>query len=358
MNREVFNNRLRQIVLLLIIIFFGCMLISEMSIFIPGVLGAITLYILSRNLYFQLIYHRKWKKGLTALLFIIGFLVIFAIPFYFAITLVSPKVSELVNNKEQVISNVKTIANKMQMATGITLLSEKSTENLSEKVSSFLPRILNSTTLVISNLAIMFFLMYFLLVGGREVEKALGKIIPLKPKNIALLASETKMMIKANALGIPVICIVQGIFAALGYWLFGVEDWGMWAFLTGVFAFFPVVGTMIIWVPVCLILYSSGSSTAALGLVAYSIIIIGNVDYIARLSLLKRMGDVHPVITIMGVIIGLGLFGFVGLVFGPLLISYFLILVKIYINEFSEEYTTEELETNTNQENHHNKEIT
>ena len=204
----------------------------------------------------------------------------------------------------------------------------------------------------------MFFLMYFLLVGGREVEKALGKIIPLKPKNIALLASETKMMIKANALGIPVICIVQGIFAALGYWLFGVEDWGMWAFLTGVFAFFPVVGTMIVWVPVCLILYSSGSSTAALGLAAYSFLVIGNVDYIARLSLLKKMGDVHPVITIMGVIIGLGLFGFVGLVFGPLLISYFLILVKIYINEFSEEYTTEELETNTNQENHQNKEIT
>ena len=46
------------------------------------------------------------------------------------------------------------------------------------------------------------------------------------------------------------------------------------------------------------------------------------------------MGDVHPVITVLGVIVGLNLFGFMGLIFGPLLISYFLIMVKIYINEF------------------------
>jgi len=49
------------------------------------------------------------------------------------------------------------------------------------------------------------------------------------------------------------------------------------------------------------------------------------------------MGDVHPLITVLGVIVGLNLFGFVGLIFGPLLVSYFLILVKIYINEFSED---------------------
>lgn len=56
---------------------------------------------------------------------------------------------------------------------------------------------------------------------------------------------------------------------------------------------------------------------------------------------MKRMGDVHPLVTILGVIVGLGLFGFIGLIFGPLLISYFLVLVKIYMNEFSESTDTE-----------------
>jgi hypothetical protein len=51
---------------------------------------------------------------------------------------------------------------------------------------------------------------------------------------------------------------------------------------------------------------------------------------------MKKIGDVHPVITVLGVIVGLNLFGFIGLVFGPLLVSYFLVLVKIYISEFYE----------------------
>ena len=175
---------------------------------------------------------------------------------------------------------------------------------------------------------------YYLLVHGREMEKYLSKVIPLKHENVNLLAGETKMMIRANALGIPIICIVQGAFAALGYWIFGVEDWGLWGFVTGVFAFFPLVGTMIIWVPLVAYLFIHGSNWPAIGLTIYSIVVTGNVDYIARLKLMKYMGDVHPVITVLGVIVGLNLFGFMGLIFGPLLISYFLIMVKIYINEF------------------------
>lgn len=183
----------------------------------------------------------------------------------------------------------------------------------------------------------MFFLFYYLLVNGKETERYLSKIIPLKPANINLLAGETKMMIKANALGIPIICIIQGIFATFGYWIFGVEDWGLWGFVTGVFAFFPLVGTMIIWVPLVFYMFMQGDNLPAIGLTIYSIVVTGNVDYIARLSLMKRMGDVHPMITVLGVIVGLNLFGFIGLIFGPLLISYFLVLVKIYLNEFTED---------------------
>jgi predicted PurR-regulated permease PerM len=182
----------------------------------------------------------------------------------------------------------------------------------------------------------MFFLFYYLLVNGREVEKYLNKIIPLKPKNIDSLASETKIMIRANALGIPIICLVQGTFAAIGYWIFGLDDWGMWGFITGVFAFFPIVGTMIIWVPLALSLFAMGHTWTGWGLTIYSVVVTGNVDYITRLGLLKKLGNVHPMITVLGVIVGLGLFGFMGLIFGPLLVSYFIILVKIYMNEFTD----------------------
>ena len=142
-------------------------------------------------------------------------------------------------------------------------------------------------------------------------------------------------MIRANAVGIPIICIVQGFFAAIGYLIFGVKDWGMWGFITGVFAFFPLVGTMIVWVPLVIYLYSMNYMATATGLTVYSILVTGNVDYITRLVLLKKIGNVHPMVTILGVIVGLQLFGFMGLIFGPLLISYFIIFIKIYMNEFS-----------------------
>ena len=160
-------------------------------------------------------------------------------------------------------------------------------------------------------------------------------IIPLKTENISLIAEDTKMMVRANALGIPLICIIQGLTAALGYWIFGVADWGLWAFFTGLFAFFPLVGTMIIWVPLVLYMFATGDVMPATWLTLYSFIVTGNVDYLARMTLMKKMGNVHPLITVIGVIAGLNLFGFMGLVFGPLLVSYFIILVKIYISEFS-----------------------
>ena len=331
-----FNDRLLQLLLLALIILLGFILISELYIFLPGLLGAVTLYILCRAFYFRLIFQKKWKKWLTALLFIFGCLLIISIPFYLAVEMIAPKINNLINNQDTIITGLKNFSTKFREYSGVQLLTDENTKYLTLKISQLIPKLLNSTVSVITNLVMMFFLLYYLLVNGREIEKYLSKIIPLKPRNIDMLASETKMMIRANALGIPIICIVQGAFAALGYWIFGVEDWGMWGFLTGVFAFFPLVGTMIIWVPLVLSLFATGNTWTGTGLTIYSIVVTGNVDYITRLGLLKKMGDVHPLITILGVIVGLGLFGFMGLIFGPLLVSYFIILVKIYLNEFTD----------------------
>lgn len=334
MSQVSFNERLRQILILALILSLGILLITQMTVFIPGLLGGITLYILSRTLYFQLIFKRKWKKGWTALLFILGYLLIIALPVYFSITLASPKIRGLTENPGKIIESIQSVSLKVKEKTGISILSAESAKTIAEKVSAFIPRILNSTMVLLTNLIMMFFLLYYLLVHGSATERYLGKVIPLKHENVNLLAGETKMMIKANALGIPIICLVQGAFATLGYWIFGIEDWGLWGFVTGVFAFFPLVGTMIVWVPLAGYLFVQGYNWPALGLTIYSIIVTGNVDYVARLKLMKYMGDVHPVITVLGVIAGLNLFGFIGLIFGPLLVSYFLVMVRIYISEF------------------------
>lgn len=209
---------------------------------------------------------------------------------------------------------------------------------------NFLPTLLNSTANLITNLATMLFFLYYMLYHSRAMENTLFRIIPLKNSNTTLLASETKKIVKANALGIPLISLIQGATATLGYFLFGVDDWALWGFLTGVFAFFPVVGTMIVWVPLVLYTFASGHNGTGVGLLLYSVIVTGNVDYVARITIMKRLGDVHPVITVLGVIVGLGLFGFIGLVFGPLLVNYIIVLFRIYMNEFVEPVENEKAE--------------
>lgn len=345
MQNNTFNNKLRQLLLVGLILFLTIVFINQLNIFLPGLLGGLTLYILTRKLFQKLTVQKKWKKGLTALLFIFGSLIIISIPVYFTFQMVSPKINSLLDNQQEVMQGLKIFSAKIEHYTGIQLFSDDNTKVLADKISAFIPGLINSTANVLTNLIMMFFLLYYLLVNGIVIEKYLNKTIPLKAENVKMLASETILMIRANAIGIPIICMVQGIFAAIGYLLFGIKDWGMWGFITGVFAFFPLVGTMVVWVPLVIFLYSTGQNYTATGLTIYSIVVTGNVDYITRLGLLKKMGNIHPMITVLGVIIGLKLFGFMGLIFGPLLISYFLILIRIYINEFTSYNDTNDLAT-------------
>ncbi len=331
-----FNNRIKQILLLSLILLLVYLAIQELSLFLPGLLGALTLYILSRASYFQLVFNRKWKKGWAAGLFIIYYLFLIGLPVFLAITLISPKVNAFLEDPNAMINAAKQSINTIQEKVGIKFISENTLTNMFSRIAAFIPNILNSTANLISNLAIMLFVLYYMLYNGREIEKVLNHLIPLRQENINMLASETKKIVKANALGIPLISIIQGLTATLGYFIFGVDEWALWGFLTGIFAFFPVVGTMIVWVPLVIYTYAIGETWQATALLLYSVVVTGNVDYLARITLLKRMGNVHPVITILGVLVGLGLFGFIGLIFGPLLVSYVIVLFKIYMNEFIE----------------------
>lgn len=331
---SVFNNRLRQIILLLIVVLLALILLQQLYVFMPGFLGAITLYILLRSSYFNLTIKKKWNKTLVALLFIVASLLLIAIPIYFSIELLSARLGAMLSNPADLLVKAKIIGNKTEELTGMKLITDENIRTLQNQAGNIIPRLLNSSATIVSNFAIMFFLLYFLLKNGREVERMLDRSIPLKEENVEMLSHETKNMIRANAIGIPVLAIIQGLAATIGYALFGVKDFALWGFMTGICSMIPIVGTAIIWVPLTAYAFATGANSQGIGLLIYSVVLITNIDYVVRLTILKKLIDVHPLITIFGVIVGIGLFGFWGVIFGPLLISYFIILVKIYVNEF------------------------
>lgn len=343
----MFNYRIRQLILLFAIALLSTVIFFELYIFVPGFLGAVTLYVLGRDRYLFFTEKKGWNKNGTAVLFLLVFLICIGLPIYMAIHLLSSKISYLLNNTEAVMQALESVSNWIIEKTGNDLLSTANIGKIQKQIANLIPALLNNTATVLGNLIMLLFLSFFMFTSWSKMENALGNIIPLKDKSIDTLARETKSMVKANAIGIPLISVIQGLCAMLGYWIFGIEDVVLWGFLTGLFAFFPILGTMVIWVPLVIYLFSTGNAGAGIGLLIYSGVITGNIDYLARISLLKKIGNVHPLVTVLGLIAGLKLFGFWGFIFGPLLISYLLLLVKIYRSEFgtlqNKEYTAKEL---------------
>jgi predicted PurR-regulated permease PerM len=330
----MFNYRIRQVILLLAIALLSTVIFFELYVFVPGFLGAVTLYVLGRDRYQFFTEQKGWNKNGTAILFLLTFLICIGLPIYLAIHLLSSKISYLLNNSEAVMHALQSVSQWILEKTGNDLLSSENIKQIQKQIANLIPALLNNTASVLGNLIMLLFLSFFMFTGWSKMENALGSLIPLKDKSIDTLAGETKSMVKANAIGIPLISIIQGFCAMLGYWIFGVGDVFLWGFLTGLFAFFPILGTMVIWVPLVIYLFSTGNTTSGIGLLLYSGVITGNIDYLARISLLKKIGNVHPLITVLGLIVGLKLFGFWGFIFGPLLISYLLLLIKIYRSEF------------------------
>ena len=124
-----FSNRLRQIILLVVLIALGLLLVRELYIFLPGFLGAITLYILSRGWYRYLVNVKKWNKSLAATTFMIGFLVLFGLPVYYIINLLSPKITEVFSHSDEVVQGLKSVSAQIKEWTGQELFTD---ENVAE----------------------------------------------------------------------------------------------------------------------------------------------------------------------------------------------------------------------------------
>jgi predicted PurR-regulated permease PerM len=256
------------------------------------------------------------------------------LPLYYVFHLVTPKIHDIFSHSDELLKGVKALSDRITAFAGFEVATTESIASIRTRMSGFIPTFLNSTATILSNIAVMFFVLYFMFVNGREMERYINGYLPLSRSSIDVLALETMNSVRANAIGIPLISLIQGVTAMIGYIIFGLNDWGMWGFLTGVFAFFPIVGTLVIWVPLVIFLYAQGMHGQGTGLLIYSLIVTGNIDYFARIKLMKKIGDVHPLVTVFGVIVGLNLFGFMGFIFGPLLFSYLMILMRIYTFEF------------------------
>ncbi|MES2478148.1 MAG: AI-2E family transporter [Bacteroidota bacterium] len=333
-NTQIPANKVRQVLFLGSILTLGILLFLQMTFLLSSFLGAVTLYMLLRKPMYKLVYEKHWKKWIAAtILMIISFICI-VIPFIWVGFILVEKISPLISNPEIITKTADKIQQYLNTRFGMNILSEPNIEKITNAISSVVPPILSSTANALMNTIIAYFLLGFLLTNAGNVERWLQKRLPFKPENRNKVISEVKESVMSNAIGLPIMGVIQGGLAMLGYWIFDVDEPVLWGIVTGICSFIPFVGTMAAWVPIAILSFAGGDVNNGLGLVFWGLVVIGMSDNVFRMIVQKQIGDTHPLITIFGVIVGLNMFGFLGLIFGPLVISLFLLLVKIYVSEF------------------------
>lgn len=333
-NNVIDQNRVRQVFFIIIILLLAIVLFMQLYIFLPALLGAITLYILLHRAMLYLTEKRKWKKGLTAILLMLASMIIILLPIGFLANLLASKVNYAIQHSAQLVDALRKVVHHTEQRFDVTILSDETINKMGDAIAQSLPKILGATFNTLTTVFFMYFILYFMLVNGRKMEDALYEYIPLKDENVKQVGNEVNKMVISNALGIPVVALTQAIVGLIAYLILGVKEPFFWFGVTWIAGMIPIVGAALAYVPISIIFFANDQTWQGIAMLIYGFGIIGTTDNVMRFTMLKRIGNVHPLTTVFGVIIGLNLFGFIGLIFGPLLISLFMLLLKIYSNEF------------------------
>jgi predicted PurR-regulated permease PerM len=335
MNDYINDGRIRQLTFISALVLLGYILFSELKSFIPAFLGALTLYVIMRKWMFRLIYLRKWKASRSAAMLMIASFLIILVPIGIVINMLSSKINFTIQHSSELIAALKSFVKNIELKTGFIFINDDNINSLGTFLARNLPSLLGATFNTITTIIFMYLILYFMLVEGRAMERTLYRILPMSDVNLNRVASEVKNMVLSNAIGIPLIALFQGVIGLIGYLVLGVREPFFWFVVTCITSMLPVVGAAAGYVSIALIFFAQNDTWKGFAMLIYGFGIVSTVDSIFRFAIQKKIGDTHPLVTAFGVIIGINLFGFIGLIFGPLLISLFLLLVKIYTLEFS-----------------------
>jgi predicted PurR-regulated permease PerM len=303
-----------------------------MRYFAGSVLGGFTIFMVLRGPH-RCLRAKGWSNSLTT-----AFLMAITLIFLLLLTggLIAILYDKLSVFQPQTIMNgLHHIHDTLIQRWGYNIFSQDVIQKALAAAGNFLPGLISATGSVVANVIMLMFVLFFLLQQREQFERGVEKFIPLSANSIRMLKRSAYSMIISNAVGIPMIMFGQALLAGLAYWLLNAGDPVIWGLMTGFFGLIPVVGTAGIWVPLSIELLVGGHIWQGIVLAIYGACVISSVDNGIRMIFLEKKANIHPLVTLFGVILGMNLFGFWGIIFGPLLISGFFLLLRIYNSEFS-----------------------
>ncbi len=330
MSYSVFTQKERNIITLILLILLGVVIAFAVRGIIGALLGTMVMYTIFRPMNIWLIEKLKWRRPIAAVVIIILSFLIIVLPFLGIGTMLTNKIVALIKNPEWIKNTVDTINAYAGDKLGKPDLLQEQLEKSATYFGGMFTSLLSGAASLFLDITVMYFLLYFLFVNFRGFERGLLRYSPFKVENAVRFGHELRNITYSNVIGQTFIALVQGGALALGFWIFGFQEALFWGVICAILSFVPLLGPPLIFVPAAIYAFTQGENWAAIGLLVYGFVVVINIDNVLRLIIAKRVGDIHPIITVVGVIIGIPLFGVMGLVYGPLLLSYFLITVRIY----------------------------
>jgi predicted PurR-regulated permease PerM len=193
--------------------------------------------------------------------------------------------------------------------------------------------VIGSVTMATVNLVIAIFGLYYLLISDGATWRQARRLLPFSLETVDLLADRFRTTTESMIIGIVLTAIAQGSVVGLAFALVGLPSAAFWGFITACVSILPILGSALVWLPGTAVLAADHRYGAAVGLFVTGLIVASQIDNVILLFVYRRVSRIHPMVTLVGAFAGIRLFGLVGLLLGPLAISYLVELLTAYSSE-------------------------
>jgi predicted PurR-regulated permease PerM len=180
------------------------------------------------------------------------------------------------------------------------------------------------------NFALMLLVIFFLLIDGKKLIAFLVELSPLPDDQ------DRKLMGKFHAMASVVLVVngisglIQGLLGGVVFAIFGLGSPFLWGFIMAILAFFPIVGIAVVFVPAAVYLFLKGRIAAGIFFILFYLLVSSIVEYVVKPKLVGNKVRMHTLLVFLSILGGLKVFGILGIIYGPLVITAFLTLTDIY----------------------------
>jgi predicted PurR-regulated permease PerM len=235
---------------------------------------------------------------------------------------------------------------KFGKMTGLTITPdtvEELADAIGKKVGLFLYSQIRSVASNMLSFLVHFFLMmltiFYLFQDGGRLKAYLIELIPVPREQLEKVADKFQEMGRALIVGNGMSGIIQGIFGGFGFYFFGLGSPFLWGTVITFMAFLPIVGATAVFIPATVILLIQGNTSLAVGFLIYNATYSSIVEYLVKPRMIGQGMQMNALLVFIGILGGIKLFGILGIIYGPLIITTFLTLAEIYRLEYQDRTT-------------------